>query len=360
MGSKQTIELNGKHYDARTGKILSVSSAPTATAHARKVNALVSSATSIDGFSKKLSHPPRKVGNQAARREVNRSHTLKRTAVKKPVRPKAATSSKKIAANAHVPVMEIHPPSYSIPRERLKRLEAVKQSKLVSRYSKDLSTTSQSTAKPAHKAAAAHVAHAAPPIVKAVSTVVDTPQPSAFEQAIDQAEAHQSVRTKKPSARAKLSKKLRMSPRVLNVFGFTVALMMFAGYFGYNNAPNVSMRVAAMRANVEGSIPAYKPSGFSLDRSIKYKQGEITVNFVSNSDQRNFAITQTASGWDSTALHQNFVTKQEHVRSIEDKGKTIYLYDENNATWVDGGVWYKIEGNSKLNSDQLSRIASSL
>ena len=160
--------------------------------------------------------------------------------------------------------------------------------------------------------------------------------------------------------RYRVARKLRVSPRALNASAMAVAVLLFVGFFGYQNTPNLSMHMATMRSRVDGGLPGYMPNGFSMNRSIAYKPGEITLAYQSNSDQRYYEIKQAASQWDSDALAQHFVSEKDKVRTIQDKGKTIYLYGESNATWVDGGVWYRIEGNSLLNSDQLSRLANSL
>ncbi len=359
MGTKQTIELNGKQYDARTGKILSVTKTPSVHSNTKPVNILMNKGTSIDGFSRKQSHPPRKVTQVPAHRSVSKSQTLKRTAVKKPLHPKAVkTNLPSITATAQAPAIDIQTPAFSIPEERLKRLHTVKKSSKISRFTGTITTPTTASHTTSH---VTNHKNDHLPAVKAVSTVVGTTAPKdMFEQAIEKADSHAEAHPAKKSGKSSVANKLRVSSRTLNITGFVVAALLFTGYFGYNNMPNISMRLAAMNANVEGTIPAYKPSGFSLNRDIQYKQGEITLSFISNSDERQFHITQTASGWDSKALQQNFVAKQEHVRTMEDKGNTIYMYGKNNATWVDGGVWYKIEGNSQLNSEQLSRIASSL
>jgi hypothetical protein len=45
---------------------------------------------------------------------------------------------------------------------------------------------------------------------------------------------------------------------------------------------------------------------------------------------------------------------------FQQKGLTIYMYDGSHATWVNQGVWYTIEGDSLLDTEQLLRIATSL
>jgi hypothetical protein len=94
---------------------------------------------------------------------------------------------------------------------------------------------------------------------------------------------------------------------------------------------------------------------------VQYSAGQITISYKSNSDDRNFQLVQRNSDWNSQSLLNNFVTREdEKYLTYQDKGKTIYVYDGNNATWVSGGIWYQVEGKSSLSSDQLLKIASSL
>ena len=119
--------------------------------------------------------------------------------------------------------------------------------------------------------------------------------------------------------------------------------------------------LAATRAGLNASIPTYQPSGFSMAGPIEYEPGVVTLNFKSNSDERSFAVTQKNSSWNSETLLENFVfaTKQPY-QTFQANGRTIYIYEGNKATWVDGGVWFNIDGKANLNSDQLLRIADSL
>lgn len=121
------------------------------------------------------------------------------------------------------------------------------------------------------------------------------------------------------------------------------------------------MKLAASRSGVNGSLPSYQPAGFSLNGAVAYRPGQITINYKSNSDDRGFKVNQSASQWDSKTLLDDFVAiNRNDYQTIQDKGKTVYIYDNNNATWVDSGIWYRIEGDSSLSSEQLLRIASSL
>ena len=45
---------------------------------------------------------------------------------------------------------------------------------------------------------------------------------------------------------------------------------------------------------------------------------------------------------------------------MEAKGLTVYLNKDNQATWVNHGVWYKITGTTRLSREQILKIAYSL
>jgi hypothetical protein len=121
------------------------------------------------------------------------------------------------------------------------------------------------------------------------------------------------------------------------------------------------MKVAAARAGFSASMPGYSPSGFAFKGPVQYSAGQVVVSFKSNTDDRNFKLTQQTSSWSSDSLLNNYVAAGgKEYQTYQDRGRTIYIYDGSNATWVNGGVWYQIEGNADLSSDQLVRIASSL
>jgi hypothetical protein len=121
------------------------------------------------------------------------------------------------------------------------------------------------------------------------------------------------------------------------------------------------MRVASTRAGFAAEMPGYKPAGFSFKGPIAYQAGRVSVTFKSNTDDRQFTLTQSSSNWNSDALLANYVaSEKKQYQTYLDKGRTLYIYDNSNASWVDNGIWYQIEGDSSLTTDQLIRIASSL
>ena len=84
MGNKNFIEINGKKYDAITGKILDSSEVPSKTA-VTKVTPTQNVGV-MDGFVRKpQNHSSQRTSTHPASKQTQKSKTLMRNSVKKPV-----------------------------------------------------------------------------------------------------------------------------------------------------------------------------------------------------------------------------------------------------------------------------------
>lgn len=339
MVKQHIIELNGKRYDTLTGK--TVTSPPNKTNASSKKTA---GPKSLDGFSR----PPRSVhrhDNSLNKTKPQKSQTLMRRGVQKPTSNHTESlKPKKVHAVAKVSPV------------RLAHADKVPKSKLVSKFGSIISAPSALATDMTTKIRN-NTAQAFP----AVNTLATQSRPIA-ENAIASATSHHQPKIKRPAPHIRIAQRLRISPGVLSGGTFILAGLLLAGFFTYQNIPNLNMRLASARAGVHGNLPGYKPAGFGLHGGISYKPGQITVSFKSTTDDRNFRIIQTSSNWNSDSLRENYETLKTSSSRIEvpDKGKTVFIYNGSNATWVDGGVWYRIEGDSRLNSSQLLSIANSM
>ena len=164
----------------------------------------------------------------------------------------------------------------------------------------------------------------------------------------------------KPAIKPEKKNLFQRHPRLFNVFTISLIIIVIAGCIAYVNMPNLSVMVASAQAGIDASYPEYQPDGYSLNGPISYSDGQITINFKSNTNNTSFVIKQSKSSWDSSAVKDKvdkeskgqFVTTEEH-------GLTIYTYD-GNAAWVNGGILYTISGNALLSGDQIRHIATSL
>ncbi|HEV2413071.1 MAG TPA: hypothetical protein VGS28_04710 [Candidatus Saccharimonadales bacterium] len=150
-------------------------------------------------------------------------------------------------------------------------------------------------------------------------------------------------------------------PKLLSAATGALAVLLFVGYLVYLNIPNISLRIAANRAGFSATMPAYKPSGYSLTGPVAYTAGEIQLKYGSNAAPATaYTLTQRQSTWDTQALLQNYVTKQSsNYMTYQDEGLTIYIYN-GDAAWVNGGIFYSVAGNANLSSDQILNIATSM
>lgn len=139
------------------------------------------------------------------------------------------------------------------------------------------------------------------------------------------------------------------------------ALVLVAGYFTYLNMPNLSVRVAAAQAGIDASYPGYHPSGYSLNGPVAYNHGQVSMTFGSNGGPNKFSLVQSKTGWDSSAVLDNYVQPKagENYVTSRDSGLTIYTFDDS-AAWVNNGILYTIEGDAPLSIDQVQRMATSL
>lgn len=350
MSKTHTVEINGKRYDALSGKILTGNDKP------KPVTTQIPG-THIDGFSLKhrskpspqAAHPQRQTAHVSPKvhHKADRSHTLMRSAVAKPAvhRPKSPAATPMVI------------PHTLTEQQRLERAKQSKKNPQVSRFGIQL----QPLKKLSQILSVKEPPQEEPLILSHAALPVGTSIVSPFDTALHNASSHTQPKLKKPHIRARAAKRLRVSTKILNAGVASLTVLILGSYIAYQNVPNFSMRIAATRAGVHASLPGYQPSGFSLRGPIEAQPGQITLTYLSNSDNRQFTISQHNSSWTNESLVENYVAiNQRPYQTYQASDKTIYMYDGNNATWVNNGIWYKVEGNSSLNSDQLLRLANSL
>ncbi len=363
------IHLNGQSYDAKTGRPI--------TPHKTAQKPTARSAQSVDGFfvagaahprqhtatvkaPKTTQHtakqPPRSGAKHTVRHKQQRSKTLMRGVVSRPSFPVVAEETPAQPVATKAPVAHT---------ERMKRALAVKKSTHISKFGGAHHRShieKKVVALPVQPAPQKQPANHHKTIVKTTTTHATSPRQSAaethFSKAMSKADAH--THHARKTKKHRVARHLGMSARVLNAAAGALAIIMLAGFFAYQNIPNISMRIAASRAGFSAQLPEYQPSGFALGGPITYGPGMITVSFSSNSDDRHFNIKQQVSNWNSEALADNFLASSgKTYQAYQDKGRTIYLYDNANATWVNGGIWYQVDGNGVLSNEQLIRVANS-
>jgi hypothetical protein len=339
---KHTIHINGRTYNAMTGKPIAGKSKPVIK---KAVIMDVAPATSVARTpvaSKPIPKKPSIVRRAApnAHRNLERSHTLRRDIVKKPIR-----SAKSVGPVKKKPPVVARSPHIS-------RFYHPQQPKVVvsSHIAKDHELTRQ-----AKNAAKAHAHH--------VKTTHHLSSQRFSSRAIKERLLEQQLEKALSHVEQPVTPPSHVSPRtrMASIIATCLMIIFLGSYLTYVNIPNFSIRLASASAGIEASLPKYQPSGFRLSGPILHSPGEVEVKYKQTGGDEQFKLVQRTSDWDPDALLENFVAKdsQNDYQVHSAQGLTVYTYDHK-AAWVNGGVLHTIDGNAPLSNGQITRIASSM
>ena len=150
--------------------------------------------------------------------------------------------------------------------------------------------------------------------------------------------------------------------RVLLAMACAAVCVFAIVYFVNLNAPNISLKVAAMQSGIEATYPTFVPREYSIS-NIPSEDGKVTMVFKHSEDEaKGFILVEEKSSWDSNALLNNFVRYEygDDYTSVREQGLTIYI-SSSDAAWVNGGIVYKIKAPvNTLTKKQIKSIAVSL
>ncbi len=308
------------------------------------IDGMMSSSTGSKSFAK-----PRPI--QHIKKKPDPSKTLMRTGVKKPEK-----SQKKIKKVSHPLILSrsssIIKTSTMVGRvdpTLLKRAKTFTTSKEISRFGAAIGEPSKNSPYVAIQQAASSKTNT----TKKINSV------SYLDRAIEKAKSHE-----QPGLSKRELKKIKPKRNKGHIAAYaTISLMglMVIAYAVYANIPNVMVKVASVRAGFSAVMPSYRPSGYSLT-SVGYQPGIVTFKFSSNIDTRNFSLTEHSSNWDSATLVSALVapTSGHKYKTITYKGQTVYLFGQDQASWVSNGIWYQVKGNDSLSVNQLLKLATTI
>ena len=328
MRGRTTIIINGKLYDAVSGLPVAAPDTPTRPAAAKpKPHKAFSDIGPSVAVSKPVAHTANHTPAHQVHRTVQKSQTLRREILKQPASANHATRRKPepghVARSNMISKFAPHPQKH----------ETAIQPKTVT-------------------------------VAKTATKVPETPKKSISSRERKEkliAQRLASIDHNKRETKAPRDKLFSLKRRTPSVVAACFALVILGGYLTYLNMPSLSVRVAAAQSGVAASFPQYKPDGYRFNGPISYAPGEVTINFAANGGPQKFTIKQKASSWDSQAVLDNYVAKKadnQYITSSE-SGLTIYTFD-NKAAWVNRGIFYTIDGDAPLSSDQVLRIAASM
>jgi hypothetical protein len=342
MAAQKTITINGRLYDAVTGLPVTAPATPEVKPGAKPTPKVASASKAAPKPAAKPATPRPQTASSNVHGNVQKSQTLMRRATKKPAAPHKVVRRSQpgrhmdIARSGSVAKFAPHPVVKQAPT-------ATAQAPLLT---PDKPAQTHPTAKRALAKAQAKK-----------QTAARANQPVTAKQ-VKEAEISKAIsKPKQAVTKEPLNKWVK---RLILIGSIVLALgvILFAIY---KFIPSVSVSIAAAQAGIEAHYPEYTPDGYSLSQPVTFSDGEVNLEFHSNSNDSAYAINQRRSSWDSSAVLDNVVREAvgENYTTTRERGLTIYTY-EAGAAWVNGGILYTISGDAPLSGDQVRRLATSL
>lgn len=390
MAKRNTsIQINGKHYDALTGALLSskvVSATKSVKTASKSIDGVVAGtvqtakrvAPAPQPIVVKPTAPAKPAVARAAAAHVKAHHvkpsaTLMRHAVKKPTHAslkrhtKVQTPThhaKQLAAVRHLAVQP-KLSLYTVNQQRADRAKQVAKSPRVGRFAHELAVTLEHDVQTAAVAInkAIIIPQTAMPSGAFQPVLGSAPRQSKpsdiFEQALLRATSHEepapNITTKKGRRAMRLLRR-----RMVSFSAGAVAVLAIIGVFGFQNE-SVQFKMATKEAGFSATMPGYQPAGFEVD-DVSVNSGYVNVRYHNPSLNRSFAVTEKPSNLNSESLLSQITSSRSSstYSTVKHAGRTIYVYGKNQAAWVHNGILYQVLGNGALGTKEFVAIAASM
>lgn len=388
MNSKNFIELNGKRYDALTGSLLTDVRPPQAHAgktarkaapktvdgifRTRTTSAATAGRPSAPATAAKAHHtvtvqtktpqpasPGRHVRisaakpNPAVRHKLQSSHTLMRTAVKKPAPGLKKQIHVQSSLQRAVPAIIIPKTSaYGIEQHRLSRSKNIPRSQQISRFA---------VPRPALAVSLSHVpVQPAPKVTNEPPVATPSPQPAhqpldMFEQAMLGATHFVDLAARK----AHFKKKTRR--HIASMAAGAAALLVIVGFAAYQNTPGLQLKVAGFKAGVATAhTPDFRAAGFAYD-GVRSSFGRLTIGLSQAGS--NYELIQQNTNWSSDDMIQNIssidASGEPDYQTLQVGNTPVYRFSNTSATWIKDGTWYQLNGGPVTAAQVQSLVQSS-
>lgn len=253
-----------------------------------------------------------------------------------------------------------NPASTQRAHQRSAHAATVAKSPAIARFSKSSPVNTQANKSTTDMAPHRSYAVSPTPKQKQVSDNIASHSSSYIRHGSEATSQQPKNKQKRKSVFTKIAGVYKKRPRLATTMAVVASVVVLGAYVTYLNFPNIALRVAASRAGIDAQVPRYTPAGYDFAGPVRYGPGQITVTFNSNSDNSFLELTQQKTDMDSASLKVDRFSNNDIYQENLVNGLTVYLYGNNNATWVNNGILYTIEGSTKLNAEQILKLASSL
>lgn len=182
-----------------------------------------------------------------------------------------------------------------------------------------------------------------------------------LDEALIKADAHkQALRDKMSPKRSFLHFGKGLLPGWMIAGVVTFAVLVVGGFFAWQKVPQLSTRIASLRAHVSASVPSYTPTGFSMSGPAVAKNNSVTMQYHANGDSsKYYTVKEEPSNQDTSSLMANHTSSNQQVQTAQANGVQIVMTGAKTMC-VSGGKLTTVADNSGLSPDELLNIAKSV
>ncbi len=169
-----------------------------------------------------------------------------------------------------------------------------------------------------------------------------------FEQAIENANHYVDVTARK----IHLKKKARR--HLLSMSAGTLALMLIAAFAVYQNTPGLQIKVAGIKAGVATATPNFTASGLAYN-GTHADQSRLIIGLKNGA--ATYQLSEEATSWSGDEMidHVSAIDARGNANytTVQSDSTAVYRFGDQQATWIKDGVWYHLYGNQGISNDQL-------
>ncbi len=296
--------------------------------------------------------------SSATHRTLQKSSTLARKYVKKPV------AARKPAGVKHIQVASTVKKPVSAPKSAMRRSVATPKRVAIQQSA----TISRPVPAPAPKTVSVPRPVVSQKTVRARQLELQRLQAQKAPR-----QSRPTVATKEKAAKSALRSVAKMnedapqmktkhkSHRILLATVCSLVTVIGIFFFVQTKMPDITVKVAALQTGIDAAYPSHIPRGYSLDTVTSEKDDSITMTFSNNEDD-SFTLTEEKSSWDSTSLLNLFVKSNFSPKytTLREQGITVYV-DNGKAAWVNGGTLFKLTSKGRsLSKEQILNLVASI
>jgi len=203
----------------------------------------------------------------------------------------------------------------------------------------------------------------APPIIKAdihernIKKIESASDDQLYQQATSEIE--------KPAVRTKKKKKIIRAKTIYILSGiilFVIIVLSSLWYFKYD----IELDYANLKTGLHGNFPTYVPLGYQINKFNYTKNSSITsINFQYHPSHsllnQNLYISESSSTLDNNGLIQTDIgpISQEKYLTLNVNGLSVYHFS-NQYIWLNAGVMYILTNQTGLGQPTIAKIINSI